>query len=700
MHTEVHDQKIFVHRSKLSWIPVVLSAASLFFLAVGTWSIFYFNSNSVAQQSFDVREQAATQNGPVTVSSELASGSTYQNGQRTTINLKVNTQGVQVYGMQLLFNVVAKAGGVTIDVPKSSNLQAIHQEVEKTADGYLVSLVVIPQTVGQPFSATSPTTFAILNLTLDQPGTVQLSFDPDKSKTVLYGVNPPQDQLRIISSASFTIANGSSSTGKQCNASCSSTSECAVNLRCYNGQCRRATYVTSATCDNPPDQGLQRKCNEYCADTRECASGYTCFFNRCRAPENPDNVSCSGVASATSTAVSASCNKSCSTSKDCAVNLRCYNNQCRLATNPSSLTCSPYTKPIVSSTYDYDLKGAKGEEIPIPTSTISAKPTASPKVSPSPIPSATESATFSPFPSPVIIQKSSPLPVAEAAQGFSLENIKNLFKNISWPLVAIGSGVILFILALIMFVTHRGDESKGSKVPPTSSGTLSPYEQELQSKINSLRQQQAGQTPEPKQTVVSVAPPAPKASTVPVSMPVKPSMPSGAPASIPTASSVARPVAQPTPVTSRPVAQTPSAPQATNKLPPKPVTPPAIPVAASIVQKAAAMPSATKPAPLPAVKPISAVPAVPNKAAKPAVIPAVPKPEVIKSKKNDKASAPVKSAPRPISPPAVASPQSSSASPSQGLQGTSTMMEKLKQKGILGKMKDSPEDLLPQDNKK
>ncbi len=167
---------------------------------------------------------------------------------------------------------------------------------------------------------------------------------------------------------------------KQCNETCQSNAECATNLTCSNGQCRRAGNTGSTACVVPPDNGLNRSCNDYCADNRECGSGLTCFWNRCRNPKNANDTSCrtpsktSYVYNTTTTtddsgkggtgdqeSTEVQCNEVCASNRDCAIGLRCYENRCRLPANLASVICSatelgteptPYVSPIASVSAD------------------------------------------------------------------------------------------------------------------------------------------------------------------------------------------------------------------------------------------------------------------------------------------------------------------------------------------------------------
>jgi hypothetical protein len=511
-------------KKSLGALPLLLSAASFFFILIGITSVLFLQPE-LRSQNFDTRKQASVDNGQVKITTAFQDA-TISNPQ-ASINLLVNTQGVQTDGVQVVFNVISNTfNNLTVQVPSNSGLHAVHQEIQTTSDGYLVSLIAVPTNIGQTFSSTSPAAFATLSFTPNKAGTITLSFDQENSVSTIHGTTPPQDGLATLQQVSFTTAgvpnsspspspsvspspspsvspsvspsirpsttpspspSASPSTGKQCNASCGSNAECAVNFRCYSGNCRLATNPSSSSCDNPTDQGIHRSCNEYCADTKECGNGYTCFFNRCRSVDNPDSTSCAAVSGVMSQAMRQSCNTSCSSNKDCAVNLRCYNGACRLATNPSSLSCSPSNKPLVSSLYSQKGYGQKGEEMPYPS------------VTPSPITRVS--------PSPLVIypngQKNNSSGTSDSASGSLLGQLNTWFaeRGISLPLVAVVGGIVLLVLALLAFAASKMNRdpqkvSMGVQKPP------SPYEQNLQQKIESLRHAQAKKE-EPNNTWVS-----------------------------------------------------------------------------------------------------------------------------------------------------------------------------------------------------
>ncbi len=693
MKTTLQNNIIFVDKPKVKLIPLLLSGASLFFIILGAASLLWLQK-PLREASQDIRRDASVDQGQVIVNSALTSSTTYTAGQPAMIELKYNTQGVQITGIQVLIDVIGPVDTPTITLPADTNLQAAFQEVEQTADGYLISMIVIPRTIGQSFSSTTATTFATITAPLTGPGTVTITFDDENSIATVANTNPPQDQFRRVLPASYTITSlieatatptatpsetpattpsttpstspsvapsvsptppsnvnddlymratgnviefftpddaripvaiqnvlaynryrvriqytvqstlksdqvnltpvitsivvnnqsdsykestiayglirsardgggtgvettftalpantillttdanrtitendeannalrltfsaktstgtGGTTTAKQCNESCGSSADCAVNLRCHEGQCRRANYVTSTTCSEPPDGGLNRTCNQYCADTRECKAGFTCSGNRCRRPDNPDSISCAALSAAGRQTTVQSCNKSCGSSKDCAVNLRCYGGVCRLASNPSSLTCSSTTSGSVSGVYGNKGDVLKDPEDPDSPASGSARASASPKSSAGGPLFGTSSplmASFSPRPT------TSPTPKPTVTPSPSADFTIFGRTNLPVALIAVAIGVGLLLLAIVAFIFgKKGGQEKGPHklAVKEANPQQAKYENELQSKITSLQDQQKMTA---SSSAVGVTPPPSTLKVTPVTAP-------------------------------------------------------------------------------------------------------------------------------------------------------------------------------------
>jgi hypothetical protein len=345
-----------------------------------------------------------------------------------------------------------------------------------------------------------------------------------------------------------------------CNQGCSSNDNCAANHRCYNGQCRLVTNVSSDTCSGSvssnPDYGLNRTCNQYCADNRECASGYSCYYNRCRNPLNINNLSCAAPSARVVQAMQSSCNQACNTHKDCAANLLCNasSKTCRLATNPGSSSCSPAAYKTVSSTY-----GSKGGTSTGTTGNASGSPLPSAYASASPVSTNDKDATDK--------MKSDgdedKMPIKDQT---ALDAMQNYFtdqldeKGISLPFFFIIIGLILLILVIIISFLSRV-LSDGSGTPPVitparrDSDKDKMYENQLASKINTLQNTKspAGANPGAAQPSAFTPPPtsfSPGAPAAGIARP-QPTTPYRAPGS-PIPTPPISPTAPPTPGSAAP----------------------------------------------------------------------------------------------------------------------------------------------------
>lgn len=547
------------------------------------------------QKSQDWRQQASVAQGQVEVTTNASSLEIDQTG---TINFSINTHGVQTDGVQLTFNIVTDAVSESpvFSLKSGIPLQIAYSEVETTADGFLVSVITLPSTLGQGFSTNTSTPFAQLSIKPNKAGEIALNFDIENSISTVHASNPPKDELTHIATANFDVSGtvycdsgnacpsgftciqpGTCENGpcafrpycavataspspsaspsispspsaspsvspspsasptssprvspspsaspnlggnevQTCNESCASNSDCDVNLRCYSGQCRLVTNVTSTTCSAPADKGLSFRCDEYCADTRECANGLICQSNRCRNPENLESKSCTNLTVAQKSSLVKSCNESCNSNADCDVNLRCYQGACRLATNPGSFSCSASTSKTVSNSVYGGTKG--GNETS--TSTTSAKPAGSVGSIDTSKTTKTNTGTSNSENDEKVI----------AEEKTALDTVRNYFlANPQFPIIIMGIGLGLILLLVLLSILKRANRRR-PPTPPTTGGMgvgqtnqsskpASVYEQNLQSKINSLKKEEHTDLASRIETAQS-------ATSAPAAPPIQPSKP-------------------------------------------------------------------------------------------------------------------------------------------------------------------------------
>ncbi len=312
MNTVLKNKKKLFHQlKKNSSFIVLLGILGVLFL--GTIAVTY-----LSRQRQDVRQQASIDDGIVLVTTSLASSSLSIN-QPAAINFSVNTNSLQVDGVQLIFSVNSSVEtGFDFEVIGESGMQLVAKDIQDLGNGEYVFQIITIGEVGQPFSTSADVQFGRLTFTPTQPGNISLSFNQSSSRSTVYKSSPVEDQLRTIPEFSVEVVSTSDPTPepeeepaptetpgsggesvKQCNEDCSSNAQCAANFLCHENKCRLASNPSSESCQGTPDQGIQRSCNEYCSDNRECSSGLTCYFNRCRNPQNQTNTSCQLPATAT-----------------------------------------------------------------------------------------------------------------------------------------------------------------------------------------------------------------------------------------------------------------------------------------------------------------------------------------------------------------------------------------------------------------
>ncbi|NCN87684.1 MAG: hypothetical protein GW941_02180 [Candidatus Pacebacteria bacterium] len=572
---KVSPKIIRAKRNKLDQLLAKLAIfVSILMIAGGAIGMILVQKD--LRESQDLRQQASVADGKVIVTMSATDLAPDEAGK---INFYINTAGIQTDGVQLTFNVVTDTlpNPPTFSIIDSAPLQLAYSEVETTSDGYLVSIIALPEQLGQPFSSTTALPFATLDLNPNKTGNITLNFDVENSISTVHASNPPTDELKYIATSDFNVSNptitsecqtdtdcsnseicyqppmpacpdglncvqvmpakicqvpeaspvispspivspsptaiaspdispspspdpttilqstpspdptidpgiGGNQDIATCNESCAVNADCDVNLRCYSGQCRLVTNVSSTTCSNPTDQGLSFSCDEYCSDTNECRGGLVCQNNKCRNPENVNSITCADITVSQRNDITSSCNQSCSTNNDCAANLRCYQGACRLATNPGSYSCSASTKKIVSTSVYGGTSKLKGEENTSDSDTNGKKDSSTNSGSVL-IDSEDKDLTDPAGTDKVMVEEDGEETALDSIKLFLLENPK-----LPITLLGIGIGLIIALL-LLALLKRRKDDEEPPKTPTGGIVATNKYEDSLQNKINTLKKE-------------------------------------------------------------------------------------------------------------------------------------------------------------------------------------------------------------------
>lgn len=281
--------------------------------------------------------------------------------QVSQIALNLNSESLRIRKVNVVFNIINDdIEDLIVTVDASSGLRAEQVEVEEVEDGYLVSVLAVKSNPNDQVELNNET-FIKIEFTPRSEGNISINFDEDNT----YIVTPSLTYSMDAQTMNFDIKklqndpvdqDDEVAVIRECNQSCNSNADCAVNYRCFNtgseNKCRLATNPSSTSCSNTQVVSPNKQCNAQCTSSRECAQGLSCWNSACRNPSNVENTTCANQTVKEKEVSVKSCGETCSSNADCAINFRCYQSACRLATNPSSLTCSAFTEKKVSIIYD------------------------------------------------------------------------------------------------------------------------------------------------------------------------------------------------------------------------------------------------------------------------------------------------------------------------------------------------------------
>ncbi len=256
---------------------------------VGLSAIGLFVSRQLVGQTQNLNSKAA----PATTLSLTTSQPQPKVGTTFTVNVEANT-GTNVVkaldiNLQYDHNVLQ-----LIDMTKGSWLNQA-REVVKTIDqsngsGFF-GLVILP-TANPAYVTGKGTAMTATFKALSSTNQTTISFNTPH--TLAAAAKERQNVVSSYANLNVTVLSDgfTNPTRKQCNESCSNSSECNTNLVCDGGKCRRDGNVGDDKCLLPPDKGIQRSCNQYCANDAECGGGLECWWNQCRQPQNQTDANC------------------------------------------------------------------------------------------------------------------------------------------------------------------------------------------------------------------------------------------------------------------------------------------------------------------------------------------------------------------------------------------------------------------------
>lgn len=177
------------------------------FALVAIFGVFF--SVRLAQNAQDIRNQAAVDQGQVLLSA-VTSPSTLRVGQPATVTFRVNTQGVQVDGVQVAFAINTSqsqplTAQPTISVVSASGMSFLGNPVIQNQNGtYSIAFTVAPQ-IPNSFSSTSPVDIATVTFTPTSVGTVSFVFNNTYSKATIKDSPTGEDTLLTVQPMNFVV---------------------------------------------------------------------------------------------------------------------------------------------------------------------------------------------------------------------------------------------------------------------------------------------------------------------------------------------------------------------------------------------------------------------------------------------------------------------------------------------------------------
>lgn len=188
---------------------------SLIFVAIAAIGSVFLQK--ALRQSQDVRREAWVDDGQVTITTSLPSGSVFTKGQELVLDLKINTGGTSVDGWQLFTELIGEQAindtneqpmfeQINIEILDVPGMKTISSGVQQAfcADCFSITTILLTQDPTQPFSThNEPVSFVRLRLVPQTTGTFQLGFSDSQSFSIDRETN--QDELAIPGRFTFTV---------------------------------------------------------------------------------------------------------------------------------------------------------------------------------------------------------------------------------------------------------------------------------------------------------------------------------------------------------------------------------------------------------------------------------------------------------------------------------------------------------------
>ncbi|MEO8581667.1 MAG: hypothetical protein ABI425_03730 [Patescibacteria group bacterium] len=496
-------------------VQLLLIGAVLVLLLVGT-----FVAVQLSQIEQENRQKASVSNGQVAITARQSPSPFVANGSSGQIILSANTNGVNVDGIQLTFNIFGDANiqpvtFVSVEaVPNSGVIIFGTPNITTNNDGSTtVSFAATGPSISTPFSSNTPVDFARVKFTVVDSALIKLAFDTTSSLSNITNTVPPEDTLNLdslttIGSQTFNAILAES--GTPTNTLTPAPTICAMptaplcqaneHINCVNQTgtaiCQQCSCVANTTStatptltptntplatSTPYDAGVggvtAKYCGESCTNHSDCAVNLLCYSGVCRLANNPTDTSCNNPPD---NGIHRVCNDYCADNRECQTGLTCYYNRCRNPRNATDQYCAAPVAVANNTTVVTKTNTVIVTSTPLPTELPKGGDNTAFSqvfVDPNPLPTHTPSPTFQPIPEVT--------PEPQSDEFTMIQTIQSWLKGLL--LVAVAISVVFFLLWLLpLFLRKKHDDDDLPPTPMTGTGgtTTSPYSDGLREKTS------------------------------------------------------------------------------------------------------------------------------------------------------------------------------------------------------------------------
>lgn len=161
---------------------------------------------SSSEENFDLRRDASGAN-QVLVELVGASPENIFLGNTVTIQANINTQQLEINGVQLVLNLSGTAlpEQVSAQVKGPTGLNQAYLKITSVDNNQKIAVIALPSQIGESFTNNSSQQFLEITFVPKQVGSISLSADLNQSKVTQYKVTPPINLLQSVNALNLTV---------------------------------------------------------------------------------------------------------------------------------------------------------------------------------------------------------------------------------------------------------------------------------------------------------------------------------------------------------------------------------------------------------------------------------------------------------------------------------------------------------------